>query len=141
MRRRTLILIFLAILLPTTVLAQRFFLREIMIIPVRPIDTDTFEVIENDGAGGTQMWCAAGKYVRDYQRQRGGSITVLTPRASSVAYPGRKSVIFTTKPVENSISSTSQGVRTAGQTFSTTHANALCRSRYDLYIKVRVLVP
>lgn len=141
MRRRIPILIFLAILLPTVVPAQRFLLREIMIIPVRPIDTHTFEVIENDGAGGTQMWCAAGKYVRDYLQRPGGSIIILTPRASSVAYPGRKSVIFTTKPVENGISSTSQGVRTAGQMFSTTHANALCRSRYKLYIKVRVLVP
>lgn len=141
MRRLALALIISTVLLPTVALAQRFLLREIVIIPVRPIDNHTFEVIENDGAGGTQMWCAAGKFTRDYLGQRGGDITVLTPRDVSAAYPGRKSVVFTTEPVDNAFKSTSQGVRQAGQTFTMAHAYALCKSRYELYVKVRVIGP
>ncbi|WP_299610470.1 hypothetical protein [uncultured Tateyamaria sp.] len=131
----------LVILLPTALAAQRFFYKELVIIPVRPIDKYTFEAVENDGAGGTQIWCAAGKFTRDYLRQRGGDITVLTPRAASNTFPGRKSVIFTTNAADTSVRSTSQGVRQAGQTFSMAHAYALCRSRFDLYVKVRVIAP
>ena len=119
--------------------AQSFMLKELLIIPVRVIDESTFEAIENDGAGGSQMWCAAGKFTRDYLKQRGGDIAVLQPRGPSAAFPGRKSVIFTTVPVENAVSSTSQGVRTAGQTFSMTHAYALCRSQPELIIQVRLV--
>ncbi|MEM8655346.1 MAG: hypothetical protein AAGF36_11415 [Pseudomonadota bacterium] len=140
-RRSTLSLLLLALILPSAVLAQQFLLREIVIIPVYPINTTTFEVIENDGAGGTQLWCAAGKFTRGYLRQRGGDLTVLQPRAASAAFPGRKSVVFTTQPTANAFGSTSQGVRQAGQTFSMAHAYALCKSRYDLYIKVRVIRP
>ncbi|MEL6465567.1 MAG: hypothetical protein AAFQ58_11420 [Pseudomonadota bacterium] len=136
-----LLLAALALILPSTVLGQRFLLREIVVIPVYPIDANTFEVIENDGAGGTQLWCAAGKFTRGYLHQRGGDLTVLTPRAASATFPGRKSVVFTTRPTSNAFRSASQGVRQAGQTFSMAHAYTLCKSRYDLYIKLRVVRP
>ena len=134
-------LIVLMFLVPTASAAQRFIEKELVIIPVRPIDNHTFEVIENDGAGGTQMWCAAAKFTRTYLRQRGGDITVLTPRSPSVAVPGRRSVVFSTNAVDTSQRSTSQGVRQAGQTFSMAHAYALCKSRHDLFVKVRVISP
>lgn len=134
-------LILLSLLMPTALAAQSFFYKELVVIPVRPIDTHTFEAVENDGAGGTQIWCAAAKFTRDYLRQRGGDITVLTPRGVSAAFPGRKSVVFTTNAADTSVKSLSQGVSTAGQTFSMAHAYALCKSRYDLYVKVRVIKP
>ncbi|WP_299151883.1 hypothetical protein [uncultured Tateyamaria sp.] len=136
-----LVAVVFAVLTPGWVGANSFFLKEIIVIPVRPIDATTFEVIENDGAGGTQMWCAAGKFTRGYLRQRGGDLTVLTPRAASAVYAGRKSVIFTTRAVAGAVSSTSQGIRTAGQSFSMAHAYALCKSRREQFIKVRVLAP
>lgn len=126
---------------PAALSAQSIFIRELVVIPVRPIDTTTFEVIENDGAGGSQLWCAAGKFSRDALGQRGGSITILQARGPSSAFPGRKSVVFTTKPVANPVSSTSQSVRTVGQVFSMAHANALCRSDPERWIKVRVVNP
>ncbi len=134
-------LIAFALLAPATLAAQRFIEKELVIIPVRPIDSHTFEAIENDGAGGTQMWCAAAKFTRQYLRQRGGDTTVLAPRAASAAVPGRKSVIFTTNAKDTSHRSVSQGVRQAGQTFSMAHAYALCKSRYDLFVKVQVIAP
>ena len=129
------------LIVPTGLAAQRFIEKELVVIPVRPIDSHTFEAIENDGAGGTQMWCAAAKFTRKYLGQRGGNITVLTPRSPSVAVQGRKSVIFSTNAADTSRRSTSQGVRQAGQTFSMAHAYALCKSRYDLFVKVRVISP
>ncbi|MEL6620045.1 MAG: hypothetical protein AAFP16_14310 [Pseudomonadota bacterium] len=133
------IVLFVTLSLPVAALAQSFFLRELIVIPVRPIDQNTFEAFETSGVGGSQMWCAAGKFTRDYLRQRGGDITVLRARGTSETYPGRKSVIFTTRPVENAVTLTSEGVRTPGQRFSMTHANALCRSQPELLIRVRVI--
>jgi hypothetical protein len=129
----------LALAIPTSPGAQGIYLRELVVIPVRPIDANTFEVIENDGAGGSQMWCAAGIFTRDYLNQRGGAIGVLQARAASAAYPGRKSVIFTTRPLPNAKSSYSEDVRTAGKTFSMGHASALCRSQPEYLIRVQVL--
>lgn len=134
-------LVILAMLGPTPLIAQRFLLKELVVIPVRPIDGHTFEAIENDGAGGTQMWCAAAKFTRDYLHQRGGDITVLTPRSASTALPGRKSVVFTTNATDTSLRSPSQGIRQAGQTFSMAHAYALCKSRHDIIVKVRIISP
>ncbi|MEM6372746.1 MAG: hypothetical protein AAF727_08215 [Pseudomonadota bacterium] len=125
--------------LPGLVQAQSIFFKERVLIPVRPIDATTFEVVENDGAGGTTLWCAAGIFTKEYLNQRGGEIGVLQARGDSATYPGRKSVIFTTGPVPNPVKSTSQGVRTEGQTFSMGHANALCRAQPEIYVRVRVL--
>ena len=125
--------------LPALVSAQHIFLRELLVISVRPIDANTFEVFESGGAGGSQMWCAAGKFTRDHLRQRGGDITVLRARGTSDIAPGLKSVIFTTRAVENAQSSYSEGVRTAGKRLSMAHAYALCRSRPELLIRIRVV--
>ena len=101
-------------------------MREHFDIPVYPIDANTFEVVENDGAGGTQLWCAAGLFARDVLKQNRSSLYILEARGDSRAEPGRKSVIFTTQPVDNAFFSITQGVRTAGKTLTTGHAYALC---------------
>ncbi|MEO0503965.1 MAG: hypothetical protein AAFZ14_11620 [Pseudomonadota bacterium] len=128
------------LVLPTTVAADRIFFRELIVIPVRPIDANSFEVIEADGAGGMQMWCAAGIFSRKVLGQRGGDLSIVQARGPSSAYPGRKSVIFTSLPVDNPTSSYSTNVRTAGLTFSMTHAYAQCRSMLpERVVRVRVL--
>ncbi|WP_299151884.1 hypothetical protein [uncultured Tateyamaria sp.] len=126
-----------AIFVPTLGAAQEEVRRERFDIPIFPIDANTFEVIENDGAGGTQMWCAAGIYTRQFLGQRGGSIYIQAGRDNSRAIVGRKSVIFTTQAVEGAFSSTSQGIRRTGQVFSMAHAYALCRGTPRLQIKIR----
>jgi len=136
---RILLSIGLCLLMPTAVLAQRIFLKELVVIPVRPIDANTFEAFENDGAGASQVWCAAGKFTRDYLRQRGGELYVLQARGDSAAVPGRKSVIFTTQPVANPVKSYSVSLRKEGLNFSMTHAYALCRSQPEFLIRVRVV--
>ena len=137
MPRVTFVVLCLAIVLPTLAPAQDLIRRERFQIPIFGIDANSFEVIENDGAGGSDLWCAAGIYVRTRLGQRGGDITVLTGRGPSQAVPGRIGVIFTTSPVEGSFSSYSQGVRDAGKRFSMTHAYALCRGVPNLRISIR----
>lgn len=127
--------------MPTVLSAQFTSIKQRFVIPVRAIDANTFEAIEADGAGGTQIWCAAAKYTRDHLGQRGGDITVLEARGPSAAFPGRKSVVFTTAPVADAVESSSQGVRTKGKSFSMAHAYALCRSNPDQFIRFRVVAP
>ncbi|WP_299648235.1 hypothetical protein [uncultured Tateyamaria sp.] len=131
------VILALAVTLPTLAAAQQEIRRDRFQIPIFGIDANTFEVIENDGAGGSDLWCAAGIYVRTRLGQRGGDITVLTPRGPSQSVPGRRSVIFTTAPVEGAISSYSQGIRQAGKRFSMAHAYALCRGVPNLRISIR----
>ncbi|WP_147112834.1 hypothetical protein [Tateyamaria sp. syn59] len=116
------------ITLPTLSHAEAFVQRERYTIPVNQINATSFEVIEADGAGGTQMWCAAGLYARNVLGQRGGDLTIETGRGDALTAPGRKGVVFTTAPLEGAFSSFSQGVRRSGKVFSMTHAFALCQT-------------
>ncbi|MEL6450055.1 MAG: hypothetical protein AAFQ19_02260 [Pseudomonadota bacterium] len=122
---------------PTFAAAQAFDWRKRYDIPVIPIDATSFEVIENDGAGGTQLWCAAGLYARDQLGQLRGSLYVREGRRPSARAPGRRGVVFTLDAVPDAFSSVSEGVRRAGQVFSISHARALCRSTGRLRIEVR----
>jgi len=126
-----------AVTMPTLGAAQQFVRRDRFDIPIFPIDANTFEVVENDGAGGTALWCAAGVYTRDTLGQRGGSLYILKGRSDSERISGRKSVIFSTQPVDGAFSSFSQGVRRAGKVFSMAHAYALCRGTPRLTVKIR----
>ncbi|MEL7262630.1 MAG: hypothetical protein AAGK69_14700 [Pseudomonadota bacterium] len=138
MFKRLAILMLLAA--PTALQADRIFFRELIVIPVRQIDANSFEAIEADGAGGMQMWCAAGIFTRKVLGQRGGDIAVAQARGPSAAYPGRKSVIFTTQAVADPKSSYSTSLRTPGLTFSMAHAYAQCRSVLpEQIVRVRVL--
>jgi hypothetical protein len=122
---------------PSVADAEGFVRRDRFEIPIFPMDANTFEVIESDGAGGTQMWCAAGIYAHDALGLQDGSIYVLQGRGESRAVTGRKSVVFTTQPVEGAFSSLSQGVRRTGKVFSIGHASALCHETPWLKIQVQ----
>mmetsp|Transcript_22601 Transcript_22601/g.36921 ORF Transcript_22601/g.36921 Transcript_22601/m.36921 type:complete len:146 (+) Transcript_22601:1211-1648(+) len=126
------------IALPTLAHAQeRNFVRERVTLPVNTIDANSFEVIENDGAAGTQIWCAAGLFTRQALGQRGGDLYIEVARGPAQTAPGRKGVVFTTEPVAGAFNSVSQGVKRAGQTFSMAHAYALCRSGRAQSVRVR----
>jgi len=120
---------------PSLVSAQALSIRQQFTLPVAQIDADRFEVIEADGAGNTQMWCAAGIYVRKVLGQRGGDIFVETARGPSVTTPGRKAVVFTTKPLDGAFSPFHRGVGRAGATHSMAHAYALCAETRFLRIR------
>lgn len=127
-------------LLPTSALSERIFFRELIVLPVRQIDANSFEVIEADGAGGVHIWCAAGIFTRKVLHQRGGDIGIVQALGPSPNYPGRKSVVFSTLPVAEPKSSYSTNVRTPGLTFSMAHANAVCGTGFsDTIVRVRVL--
>ena len=116
----------LSVTLPTIGQAQSFVRQQHFRLPAVAQGPDTFEIIEADGAGGSQIWCGAGIYARHVLEQRGGDLYILRGRGDSLSRPGRKSVVFTTKPVEGAFTSVSAGVRRAGKTFSMSHAFALC---------------
>lgn len=118
----------LVITLPTLAHAQDFLRRERFTIPVNQIDGATFEVIEADGAGGTQLWCAAGIYARKVLGLRGGDLYIAVGRSDAQTMPGRKGVTFSTQVVPEAFSSVSQGVGRTGKVFSMAHAYALCRN-------------
>lgn len=125
----------LMVTLPTVSLAQDAERRERFTLPVNQISATTFEVIEADGAGGTQIWCAAGIYTRNVLGLSGGNLYVSIGRRDAATAPGRKSVTFSTEPVDGAFSSVSQGVRRAGQVFSVAHAYSLCRNLPFLRIR------
>ncbi|GGX53104.1 hypothetical protein GCM10007385_21440 [Tateyamaria omphalii] len=117
-----------AITLPTLGHAQDFVRRERFTIPVNQIDGTTFEVIEADAAGGTQIWCAAGIYARNVLGLRGGDLYIAEGRGDAQTASGRKGVTFSTQAVSDAFSSVGQGVRRSGKVFSMAHAYALCRN-------------
>lgn len=133
------LLVALLVILPTALAANFIHPRERIVLPVRPIDATAFEVVENDGAGGTQIWCAAGIYARNVLKQNRAEVTVQRARGASEVFLGRNSVIFTTAPVAGAFKSTSQGVTRAGHLFTAAHAYALCRSNPEQWIRIRII--
>ncbi|MEM8655348.1 MAG: hypothetical protein AAGF36_11425 [Pseudomonadota bacterium] len=122
------ILLAVLVAFPTLVQAQDFMQRQRFTIPVNQIDPSTFEVIEADSAGGTQLWCAAGLYARNVLGLGGENLYIQTGRGDATTVPGRKSVVFSSTPVDGAFSSPDQGVRRAGKVFSVTHAFSFCRN-------------
>lgn len=115
-----------AVLAPMSADAQGFAGRGHFTLPATALGPNTFEIIEADGAGGSQIWCGAGIYARQVLGQRGGDITIVEGRGASQTQPGRKSVIFTTNPVAGSFGSYSTGISKPGTRFSMTQAFAQC---------------
>lgn len=120
---------------PTVLPAQGFVRQDSFTLPVAPIDANSFEVVESDGAGGPQMWCAAGLYARKVLGQRAADLYVQQARGPSQTMPGRKGVVFTTAPVAGAFGTTSLGIRQAGATHSVAHAFALCHEFKNLRLR------
>lgn len=107
-------------------------------IPVYPIDDTTFEAIEANGAGGTQLWCAAAIFARRVMGIDRGDLYVKKARGPSLTVQGHRGVVFTTQPVPGATKSYSEGVRVAGKTFSLGHANALCHGSNSGDVRIRL---
>lgn len=97
---------------------------------VVPINADTFEVIEDRGAGARGMWCAAADYAQaaglDGTRKR---LYVENPRGPSKTQPGRTGVVFTTNPgedIKDTPSSYSVTVNRRGENLSIGHSLNFC---------------
>lgn len=132
----------LAILLafPTLASADRFGLRftERFTIPVVPIDATTFEVIEADGAGGQQLWCAAGIFTTRVMGVQRGDLYIKEARGPSRTVPGRVGIVFTTQPVPGAFTTYSSGVRKAGKVASVGLANSLCFGEWERRVRIRL---
>ncbi|MEP1353482.1 MAG: hypothetical protein ABJX32_09795 [Tateyamaria sp.] len=128
----------LAVLTPLNVNAFGIATLETFTIPIVPLDKTTFEAIEADGAGGTQMWCAAGIFATRVLGITNGEIYIKQARGPSVAAQGRKGVVFTTQEVPNASKSYSQGVQTTGKSFSAGHAHSLCFGSDFRVVRIRL---
>ena len=120
------VLLMFALLCPAQAVTGQLFFHEVFRLPVNAIDATTFEVVANDGAGGTQMWCAAGIYVTRALGQSRGDITILEGYGPSKTMPGRRAVVFTTNEVVEAFKSYDEGVRKAGKALSIGHATGIC---------------
>lgn len=106
--------------------------RAINRLNVVPISADTFEVIEDHGAGASDIWCAASEYARaaglDGVRRR---MYVVDPRGPSKTRANEIGVVFTVNPddeMRNSPTSYSVTVKRRGENLSIGHANEFCRN-------------
>lgn len=96
---------------------------------------DTFEVIEDRGAGPRGIWCAAADYAQkaglDGLRKR---MYVLEPRGPSRTVANEIGVVFTVNPDEQlkkTPSSYSVGVKTKGENLTISHARNFCDITID----------
>jgi len=125
----------IATTLPTLAPAQDFERRQRYTLPAAQVDGNSFEIIEADGAGNSQMWCAAGLYARKVLGERGGTLTIEAARGPAQTVPGRRGVVFTTAQVPDAFGGVSLSVRQPGLTFSMTHAYALCSQFPNLKLR------
>ena len=125
-----------AVSVPTLLPAQDFFILERFVLPVNQIDANSFEVVEADGAGPPQIWCAAGIYARRVLNQPSGDLYLEGARGPSQTQPGRKGIVFTTEPQDGAFSSITLSTRRVGLVKSVGLANSVC---YDMpYLQIRI---
>ena len=113
--------------------AQAF--RAKNLLYVVPLSVDTFEVIEDHGAGAADIWCAAADYARaaglDGSRQR---MFVLEPRGPARTTADRIGVVFTTNPddkMRDTPSSYSVSVKRVGENLAVGHAYQFCLDAFE----------
>lgn len=128
MMKRLVLATIIAVFGVSVLAAQPF--RAINRLFVVPIDPDTFEVIEDRGAGARDMWCAAADYVQAIGRDRPRlRLYVKEARGPSRTVPNRVGVVYTINPDEklkNAPSSYSVTVKNVGENLDVGHARNFC---------------
>ena len=102
-------------------------------LDVNAISGTQFEVIEARGEGARGMWCAAAQYAINQLGVERGRIYVARVRGPAQTVPGRKGVVFSTKPIGNVGPSPSVSVGQVGENLPVQHALQFCRD-YDIHI-------
>ena len=110
--------------------------RETVRVSVLPISATEFEVLESVNVGGPQMWCAAGLYARQAYGRGVKQLYVARGRAESTRLAGRKSVVFSTKPVPSAFTDLSLGVRRTGKTLTALHARSACDDTFRVILRI-----
>lgn len=116
--------------------AQIIFFNFRVQIPVFQLDATTFEAVENDGAGGAQMWCAAAIFTRRVLGRDTGGIYVKVARGPAQSMPGRRSVVFTIEPIPDAFTTYDTTIRRTGKVMSFAAANAQCRSDREVVVRL-----
>ena len=95
-------LIALILICMTALTAAASVFRSVNRLYVVPVNRDTFEVIEDRGAGASDIWCSAADYAQaaglDGVRKR---MYILEPRGKSRTTPNATGVLFTTSPSDD----------------------------------------
>ena len=104
-------------------------------LTVNPVSASEFEVIESNGAGARQIWCAAAEYnERVLRNQRETILIVKTKRGPSITNRGEKGVVFTNNPANVSApitKSVSVSVNTPGMSPPSHHARTFCKDTFS----------
>lgn len=96
-------------------------------LDVNPTSQTTFEVIEDNGAGPNQIWCAAADYSTSQLRMPSGRLYISTPRGPSVTEPGKKGVSFSTQPLDGVSGRATNSIKEVGANLRVGHAIQFCR--------------
>ncbi|MEX0368221.1 MAG: hypothetical protein AB3N22_19320 [Ruegeria sp.] len=128
----------LAVFLLTAVsAAAQLISYERFVIRVFPVTSTTFEVLLDDFAGPTQMWCAAATYAERALGKQGGDLWLKTPLAPSAAVPNRRGLVFSIEPVVPEVKSFSFSMRTAGVRRSMASASSVCsENRSEVFVRL-----
>ncbi|MEO9899026.1 MAG: hypothetical protein ABJD13_17005 [Paracoccaceae bacterium] len=105
-------------------------------VRVAAINATSFEVIDGIDTGPRQMWCAAAQFAKRKYGVKSGQLWLARGLGPSNAMPGRRSTIFSLKPVPNEYKSISLSIRRSGQVVGFALASSLCRNS-DFRVRLR----
>ncbi|GAA0308997.1 hypothetical protein [Rhodovulum strictum] len=104
-----------------------------------PSDPGRFEVFARAGDSGADLWCAASEFAeRELRVPVNRRIYVVTPRGSSAARPGARSVVFTVAPDAALLAAAealpmglTMDVGRPGRNFLPVHGRTACRPLFE----------
>lgn len=129
MQRIFILAILISGTLPAITSANPYF-RFRPLLDVNPVSATTFEVIRGRGQGARGIWCAAAYYAQFTLGVDRGRIYLAEGSGPARTVPGRKGVLFSSRPIEGAFTSSSVTVDQPGASLLVNHAIQFCRD-YD----------
>jgi len=110
--------------------AQALFYGQLT-MPVNAVSGTKFEVIQTDGIGPLEIWCAAGYYASKRLGKTRGRVFIDRPLGAALTAPGRKGVVFTINAPAQAESSgrTSLTIEDPGASLLINHALQFCKGQ------------
>ena len=134
---RVLIAVVLSLILALPAAAQ-VFRFERFVLRVFPVTSTTVEVLLDDFAGPTEVWCVAAAYADQVLgHSRAGDLWLQSSLAPSPNVPGRRSVVFSIEPITPEVQVFSFSLRSVGARRSMATAQTVCQeNRSQVYVRL-----
>ncbi|MGD1883843.1 MAG: hypothetical protein ACFB11_16245 [Paracoccaceae bacterium] len=97
-------------------------------LDINTVSATSYEVVQRPGGGISGIWCAAADHAIKTLGIDRGRIYVERALGPSLTSPGKKGVVFSTRPVPAEASGSSS-VRSAGANLRVGHAIQFCRDK------------